>query len=92
MYKPIARLALVHELASREAAPLAHLDWPDELFDTPDFQQQFLPATVLAMMPDLVRLCTNQCLEMGFRCNILAACLVGNQSPPRILIEPQGEP
>lgn len=41
---PIARLAPVRELASREAAPLAHLNWPEDLFDAPDVEQSAIDA------------------------------------------------
>ena len=41
---PIARLAPVRAPNSREAAPLAHLNLPDDLFDTRDAEQSAIDA------------------------------------------------
>ena len=41
---PVARLAPVREPTTREAAPLAHLELPDDLFDSRDAEQSAIDA------------------------------------------------
>lgn len=41
---PVARLAPVREPTTREAAPLAHLELPDDLFESSDAAQSAIDA------------------------------------------------
>lgn len=42
--RPLARLAPISEPSTREAAPLAHLGLPDDLFDAEDAEQAAIDA------------------------------------------------